>query len=77
MLISTEQGDPSTKRIILRVCGWYLYFRLVFPGSDRIITLGIKDFVRKCTLHRKIMSTFAWDRLVQVTVCIFPCQSVF
>lgn len=53
MLISTEQGNPSTKRIILRVCGWYLHFRLVFPGSDRIITLGIKDFERKCTLHRQ------------------------
>lgn len=44
---------PSTKHIILRVCGWYLYFRLVFPGSDRIIILGIKDFERKCTLHRQ------------------------
>lgn len=43
----------SIKYIILRVCGWYLYFRFVFLGSDWIIIFGIKDFVRKCILYRK------------------------
>lgn len=45
---------PSTKHIILRVCGWYLYFRLVFPGSDRIITLGIKDFKKMYFAQKKL-----------------------
>lgn len=74
----------STKRIILRVCGWYLHFRLVFPGSDRIITLGIKDFERKCTYAKKYLclhlhgTDWSWSQFVyfHVKVCfdLYPSK---